>query len=192
VRTKKTKPAMNASTPFRSADQSVMMIAGCLLFLGGLMIGFPVDAAGAPIIGMAHTLGLLKAVFMLVFVALRPYLRFSSFNAWLFCAVAIVAFYTNFAGVSLTVLAGAGAGQYLPPWDSYLDNAPSPTNFWVAFLLNASAVALVLPLMLFVGWIDRIRRSDRLQGGTAIVWRWLRLDRGTDGGRSLSPTMASR
>jgi hypothetical protein len=160
---------MTMSTPFRSADQTVMMMGACLLFLGGLLIGVPVEAPGAPVIGLAHTLGLLEAVFLFVFVVLRPHLRFSPFNAWLFCAVAILAFYCNFAGVSVTVLTGAGAGLYLPPWGAYLDNAPSPTNTLVAWLLNASALALVLPFMLVVGWIDRTRQSDRLQAATAVV-----------------------
>ncbi len=160
---------MTTPTPFRPADQTVMMFGACLLFFGGLAIGVPVDAPGAPIIGMAHTLGLLEAVFMFAFVALRPHVRFSRFNAWLFCGVTFVAFYTNFAGVCVTVLTGAGGGLYLPPWDQYLDNAPSPTNTLVAWLLNASALALVLPLMLFVGWIDRVRQSDRLQAALAAV-----------------------
>ncbi len=160
---------MTPSMPFRSADQTVMMIGACLLFFGGLAIGVPVTAPGAPIIGLAHTLGLLEAVFMFAFVVLRPHLRLSPFNAWLFCAVTFVAFYTNFAGVCVTVLTGAGAGMYLPPWGAYLDNAPSPTNTLVAWLLNASALALVLPLMLAAGWIDRTRQSDRLQTALAVV-----------------------
>jgi hypothetical protein len=169
IQTNKSESTMTTSTLSRPADQAVMMIGACVLFLGGLLIGVPVESPGAPVIGLAHTLGLLEAVFMFVFVALRPHLRFSEFNAWLFCAVTILAFYANFAGVSVTVLTGAGAGLYLPPWDSYLDNAPSPMNSLVAFLLNASALALVLPLMLFAGWIDRIRQSDWLQTATAVV-----------------------
>jgi hypothetical protein len=165
----KNQTAMTQSTPFRSADQTVMMAGACLLFFGGLAIGVPVTAPGAPIIGLAHTLGLIEAVFMFAFVVLRPHLRFSPFNAWLFCAVTFAAFYTNFAGVSVTVLTGAGAGEYLPPWGAFLDNAPSPTNTLVAYLLNASALALVLPLMLFAGWIDRTHQSDRLQTATAVV-----------------------
>ena len=50
------------------------MFSACLLFMGGLLIGIPVWAPGAPVIGMAHTLGLLEAVFMFTFVALRPQL----------------------------------------------------------------------------------------------------------------------
>ena len=160
---------MNTSTPFASADQTVMMMGACILFFGGLAIGFPVQAAGAPVIGLAHTLGLLEAAFMFVFVVLRPQLRLSPFNAWLFCGVTIIAFYCNFAGVCVPVLTGAGAGLYLPPWGAYLDNAPSPTNTAVALLLNASALALVIPPLPAVGWFDRRRQSDRLQAATAVV-----------------------
>ena len=46
----------------QTMDQTVMMVGACLLFLGGLMIGVAVNAKGAPIVGMAHTLGLLEAV----------------------------------------------------------------------------------------------------------------------------------
>ncbi|WP_444896846.1 hypothetical protein ACJJI5_10060 [Microbulbifer sp. EKSA008] len=107
-----------------------MMAGACLLFLGGLLIGIPVSAPGASIIGMAHTLGLLETVFMLAFVMLRPSLRFNSYNAWFFCGVTIACFYCNFAGVSLTIL--TGAGQYLTPWSTYLGNTPSPANTVVA------------------------------------------------------------
>lgn len=155
--------------PLRSADQTVMMAGACILFLGGLLIGIPVGAPGAPIIGMAHTLGLLEAVFMFAFVALRPYLHFSTTNAWLFCVLTIVSFYCNFAGVCVTVLTGAGGGMYLPPWDAYLNNEPSAANAWVAFLLNMSVPALVLPLMLFAGWVDRVRHSNSLQTTTTVV-----------------------
>ncbi|WP_421723359.1 hypothetical protein [Bauldia sp.] len=160
---------MSDTTPSHTADRTVMMIGACLLFLGGLLIGIPVGAPGAPIIGMAHTLGLLEAVFMLAFVALRPLLRFSAVNAWLFCALTIVSFYCNFAGVCVTVLTGAGGGMFLPPWDAYLDNTPSPANAWVAFLLNTSTIALILPLMLLVGWVDRFRQSEGLQRATTVV-----------------------
>ncbi|MEM7074657.1 MAG: hypothetical protein AAGA28_04660 [Pseudomonadota bacterium] len=148
----------------RPADQTVMMIAACVLFLGGLLIGLAVQAPGAPIVGMAHELGLLEAVFMLVFVALRPYLYFNSWNAWLFCGLAIVSLYCNFLGVSLTVLTGAGAGMYLPPWGSYVTDTPSAANTWVGILLNMSAAAVALPLLLLGGWIDRMRSEPRLQG----------------------------
>jgi hypothetical protein len=153
----------------RAADQQVMMYGACLMFLGGLLIGIPVTAPGAPIIGMAHTLGLLEAVFMFAFVALRPLLRFSKVNAWLFCGLTLVSFYCNFAGVCVTVLTGASGGMYLAPWDGYLDNDPSAAGSWVGFLLTMSTPALVLPVMLALGWVDRSRQSDALQKVTTVV-----------------------
>ena len=148
----------------RPFDQTVMMIAGCLLFMSGLLIGVAVQAPGAPIIGMAHTLGLLESVFMLAFVTMRPYLHFSTANAWLFCVLTIVSFYCNFLGVSLTVITGAGAGMYLPPWGAYLTDVPSAANFWVGFALNMSSAAVALPLLLLGGWLDKSATQPRLQG----------------------------
>ena len=148
----------------RPFDQTVMMIAGCLLFMCGLLIGVAVQAPGAPIIGMAHTLGLLESVFMLAFVALRPYLYLSFANAWLFCGLTIVSFYCNFIGISLTVITGAGAGMYLPPWGSYVTDSPSAANFWVGFTLNMSSAAVAIPLLLVGGWLDQRATKPRLQG----------------------------
>jgi ABC-type amino acid transport system permease subunit len=153
----------------RTLDQQVMMFGACLLFMGGLMIGIPAWAPGAPAIGMAHTLGLLEAVFMFAFVALRPQLRFSAFNAWWFCGLTIVAFYCNFAGVCVTVLTGASGGMFLPPWDALLDNSPSTAGTWVTTLLAMSIPSLVLPILLAVGWIDKTRQSDTLQRTTTVV-----------------------
>lgn len=133
-------------------DQTVMFVGGCLLFFGGLMIGVAGGAKGAPIVGMAHTLGLLEAVFMLVFAALRPHVRFNQLNSWIFVGLAFVSFYSNFAGVCMTVITGAGGGQYLPPWNAYVTNDPTVVNELVGFLLNMSAAAVALPVMLAMGW----------------------------------------
>ncbi|NQZ08765.1 MAG: hypothetical protein HRT35_16540, partial [Algicola sp.] len=133
-------------------DQTVMFVGGCLLFLGGLMIGVAGNAKGAPIVGMAHTLGLLEAVFMLTFAALRPHLHFNQLNAWIFVGLTFVSFYCNFAGVCVTVITGAGGGQYLLPWSTYLTNDNATASLLVAFLLNMSAAAVALPVMLAMGW----------------------------------------
>jgi hypothetical protein len=143
----------------RTLDQTVMLIGACLLFLGGLMIGVAGTAKGAPIVGMAHTLGLLEAVFMLAFVALRPYLHFNQLNAWFFVVLTFVSFYCNFAGVCVTVFTGAGADQYLKPWKAYLTNKPTTANFWVWFLLNMSAASVALPVMLLMGWFAKTSQA---------------------------------
>ena len=150
-------------------DQTVMMVGACFLFLGGLMIGAAFNAKGAPIIGMAHTLGLLEAVYMFAFVAVRPYVRFSLLNTWIFVGLTFLSFYCNFAGVCLTVLTGAGAGAYLPPWDAYLTNDPTAANRLVWFLLNMSAAAMALPVMLIMGWFDRAQTSKVLQIATTVI-----------------------
>jgi hypothetical protein len=166
-----TLPIMTSDPrPFaRTHDQQAMMFGACLLFMASLLIGIPVWAPGAPAIGMAHTLGLLEAVFMFVFVALRPQLRFSAFNAWWFCGLTVVAFYCNFAGVCVTVLTGASGGMFLPPWDTLLDNSPSTAGSWVSTLLTLSVPCLVLPILLAVGWIDMTRQSDTLQRTATVV-----------------------
>jgi hypothetical protein len=139
-------------------DQSVMFGGGCLLFLGGLMIGVAGNMKGAPIVGMAHTLGLLEAVFMLTFAALRSHIRFNNLNSWIFVTLTFVSFYSNFAGVCLTVITGAGAGQYLPPWNAYLTNDPTTVNRLVWFLLQMSSAAVALPVMLALGWLAHMRQ----------------------------------
>ena len=139
-------------------DQSTMFFGGCLLFLGGLMIGVAGNAKGAPIVGMAHTLGLLEAVFMLTFAALRSHVRFSTLNSWIFVVLTFVSFYSNFAGVCLTVITGAGAGQYLPPWNAYVTNDPTTVNRLVWFLLQMSSAAVALPVMLAMGWFGNTRQ----------------------------------
>ncbi|MDG1462557.1 MAG: hypothetical protein P8R04_03225, partial [Gammaproteobacteria bacterium] len=140
-------------------DQTVMFTGGCLLFLGGLMIGVAGNAKGAPIVGMAHTLGLLEAVFMLTFAVLRPHLQFNPLNTWIFLGLTFVSFYSNFAGVCMTVITGAGGGQYLPPWDTYVTNDPTTVNRLVGFLLNMSAAAVALPVMLAMGWFAKTRQA---------------------------------
>lgn len=150
-------------------DQTLMFVGGCVLFLGGLMIGVAVNAKGAPIVGMAHTLGLLEALYMLTFAALRPLVRFNPLNAWIFAGLAFVSFYCNFAGVCMTVFTGAGGGQYLAPWDAYVTNDPSATNQLVAFLLNMSAAAVALPIMLAMGWFARIRQTEAIQTAITVV-----------------------
>jgi hypothetical protein len=69
----------------------------------------------------------------------------------------------------LTVLTGAGAGAYLPPWDAYLTNDPSTANRLVWFLLNMSAAAMALPIMLVMGWFDRGQRSKQFQTATTGI-----------------------
>jgi hypothetical protein len=140
-------------------DQTVMFVGGCLLFLGGLMIGVAVNGKGAPIVGMAHTLGLLEAVFMLAFAALLPHVRFNQLNTWIFVGLTFVSFYSNFAGVCMTVITGAGGGMYLPPWDAYVTNEPTTVNRLVGFLLNMSAAAVALPVMLIMGWFASTRQA---------------------------------
>ncbi len=153
----------------RPLDQTVMMVGACLLFLGGLMIGVAVKAKGAPIIGMAHTLGLLEAIYMLTFVALRAQVKFNQLNAWIFVVLTFVSFYCNFAGVCVTVITGAGGGQYLPPWDTYVTNDPTVVNQLVGFLLNMSAAAVALPAMLIMGWFARIRHTGSTQTRITLV-----------------------
>lgn len=75
-----------------SFDQTVMMMGACLLFLGRLMIGRAFNAKGAPIIGMANTLGLLEAVYIFAFVAVRPYIRSSPLNTWIFVRMTFLSF----------------------------------------------------------------------------------------------------
>ena len=150
-------------------DQTVMMVGACLLFLGGLMIGVAVNAKGAPIVGMAHTLGLLEAVYMFAFVAVRPHVRFNPLNAWIFVGLTLVSFYCNFAGICMTVITGAGAGMYLPPWDAYVTNDPTAANRLVGFLLNMSATAVALPVMLAIGWFDRTRKSETIQTAMTVA-----------------------
>lgn len=150
-------------------DQTVMMVGACVLFLGGLMIGVAANAKGAPIVGMAHTLGLLEAVYMFAFVAVRPSVRFNPLNAWMFVGLTLVSFYCNFAGICITVFTGAGAGMYLPPWDAYVTNDPTTTNQLVGFLLDMSAAAVALPVMLIMGWFDRTRKSEAIQTTMTVV-----------------------
>jgi hypothetical protein len=99
----------------------------------------------------------------------KKQLRFSTFNAWWFCGLTIVAFYCNFAGVCVTVLTGASGGMFLPPWDTLLDNSPSTAGSWVSTLLTLSVPSLVLPVLLVVGWIDKTLRSDTLQRITTVL-----------------------
>ena len=61
------------------------------------------------------------------------------------------------------MLTGAGADAYLPPWDAYLTNDPTAANRLVGFLLNMSAAAVALPVMLVMGWLDRGQRSKQFQ-----------------------------
>ena len=143
----------------RSLDQTVLFIGGCLLFLGGLMIGVAGGAKGAPVIGMAHTLGLLEAVFMLAFAAIRPHVNFNILNAWIFVGLTFIAFYCNFIGVCLSVITGASGGQYLPPWNAYLTNDAPVVNNAVAFLLNMSAAAVALPVMLAMAWFSNVKQT---------------------------------
>ena len=127
----------------RPFDQTVMMIAGCL----PLHVWAANWRSGTGTWSTYYRHGAyswpIRVSFYARFVALRPYLYISFANAWLFCGLTIVSFYCNFIGISLTVITGAGADMYLPPWGSYVTDSPSAANFWVGFTLNMSSAALL-------------------------------------------------
>lgn len=155
----------------RSPARATLFLFACLLLFGGLAIGVAIDAPGAPVIGSAHTLGILEATLAFVLVALWPQLHLNLLNAWLLIGITMFSFGGNFAGVCVSVLTGAGGGMWLPPWNEYLLNNDPGTNEVVAVLLNMSGVALAIPVVLALAWLD-VHQSEVRQRwitGSAIA-----------------------
>jgi len=145
----------------RSPELVTLFLFACLLLFGGLLIGVAIEAPGAPVIGSAHTLGILEATLAFALVALWPQLHLNRVNAWLLVGIVLFSFGGNLAGVCVSVLTGAGGGMWLPPWDAYLTNADPGINRIVAVLLNMSGVALAIPVVLVLAWLDVGRSKVR-------------------------------